>query len=59
MKEVVKWVFAECLCECECVYIIIHYRNIWFLCVRVTWCATAYNEEDLAGESWYTENVCL
>ena len=23
------------------------------------WCAIAHNEDDLAGESWYTENVCL
>ena len=30
------------------------------LVVPVTWCNTnAYNEDDLAGESWYTENVCL
>ena len=23
------------------------------------WYVIAYNEDDLAGESWYTENVCL
>ena len=27
--------------------------------VPVTWCAGACNEDDFAGESWYTENVCL
>ena len=29
----------------------IRYRHIWLFCVPVTWCASAYNEDDLAGES--------
>ena len=35
------------------------YRHIWLFCVPVSWCANAYNEDDLAGESWYTEKVCM
>ena len=31
----------------------------WLLGVPVTWYASANNEDDLAGERWYTENVCL
>ena len=38
---------------------IIRYWHIWFFCVPVTWCARAYNEDDLAGESSYTGKVCL
>ena len=34
-------------------------RHIWLFCVPVSWCASAYNEDDLAGESWSTEKVCL
>ena len=37
----------------------IRYRHIWLFCVPVLWCASAYIEDDLAGESWYTGKVCL
>ena len=37
----------------------IRYRHMCLFCVPVSWCASVYNEDDVAGESWYTEKVCL
>ena len=37
--------------------IIRHRREIALVCVFITWCA--YNEDDLAGKSWYTRFWCL
>ena len=39
--------------------VIIHCRHkIALFCVPITWCANAYNENDLARESWYTRFWC-
>ena len=39
--------------------IIRFWHKIALFGVPITWCASAYNEEDLAGESWYTRFWCL
>ena len=34
-------------------------HKIALFCVSVTWCASAYNEDGLEGESWYTRLIII